>query len=63
MALTRNEAFALGGAALFAAAMPVALLLPGADAKAPPRTAETRAVVPPPMPVQGAAGSRELFPG
>ncbi|WP_343521022.1 hypothetical protein [Sphingomonas sp.] len=61
MALTRSEALALGGAALFAAAMPAALLWPGAETPAPPRTDEARAVVPPPMPAVSAVYERSLF--
>ncbi|MCW4460101.1 hypothetical protein OK349_00130 [Sphingomonas sp. BT-65] len=61
MALNRTDALALGGAALFAVVMPVALLWPGADVKLPARAADTRAVVPPPMPVVAAVYERPLF--
>lgn len=61
MALTRSEVLVLGGAALFAAAMPMALLWPGAPAGAPERAADVRPVMPPPMPAVGAIYERQLF--
>lgn len=61
MALTRNTKLVLGGAALFAVAMPVALLWPGADAKLPARAAPVRPIVPRPVPAIAAVYERPLF--
>ncbi|WP_423602261.1 hypothetical protein [Sphingomonas sp. MS122] len=61
MALSRTEGFVLGGAALFAVAMPVALLWPGAGVKVPAQAADARPVVPPPMPAVAAVYERPLF--
>lgn len=49
MALTREAKIALGAAAAFAVAMPIALLWPGNEAVAPARAEAERAVVPPPV--------------
>lgn len=61
MALTRETKIALGGAAAFAVAMPVALLWPGNEAASLARAEAERAVIPPPAPEIAAVYDRPLF--
>ncbi|HEY0623462.1 hypothetical protein [Sphingomonas sp.] len=61
MALTRESRIALGAAAAFAVAMPVALLWPGSEAAPPARAEAERAVIPPPVPEIAAVYERPLF--
>lgn len=61
MALTRESKVALGAAAAFAVAMPVALLWPGDGTVAPATAVAERAVIPPTMPAIAAVYERPLF--
>ena len=61
MALTRTDTLSLGGAALFAAALPLLLLWPGAEQPARVRPAVERAVIPPATPPVAAVYERPLF--
>ena len=61
MALTRTDTLSLGGAALFAVALPLILLWPDAEQPVRVRPTVERAVIPPPMPAIAAAYERPLF--
>lgn len=61
MALTRKIGIAFGGAAMFAAAMPVLLLWPGSRSATPAPAGVERPVIPPPVPEIAAIYERPVF--
>ncbi len=61
MALTRQQGVALGVAASFAVAMPLALLWPDARGATTNTRVPDRAIIPPPVPAVAAVYERPLF--